>query len=142
MVMRLSEQLADLSGRAKTAEDNIAAAQNEAHDKIAARRESARAAATSAVEKVSQEIKTAGDGAARDWSAAKAKIAADMNALKANMSQAKHDRDTRRADKRADQLEWEATFAIDYAIASVEQAQLAVLDAIEGRAEAQGARQM
>jgi hypothetical protein len=39
------------------------------------------------------------------------------------------------AESRADRLEWEAGFAIDYAIASVEQAKLAVLDAIDSRAE-------
>ena len=38
-------------------------------------------------------------------------------------------------------LEWEAGFAIDYAIASVEQANLAVLDAIDSRVEAELVRQ-
>jgi hypothetical protein len=40
----LSEQLADLSVRAKNAEDAVAAAQKEAHDKVVARKEQARAA--------------------------------------------------------------------------------------------------
>jgi hypothetical protein len=48
----LSEQLADLSVRAKKAEDAVAAAQKEAHDKIVTRKEQARAAAAAAVEKV------------------------------------------------------------------------------------------
>jgi hypothetical protein len=39
----------------------------------------------------------------------------------------------RHAEKRADRLEREAGFAVDYAIASVEQATLAVLDAVDGR---------
>src|SRR6202046_155629 len=43
--------------------------------------------------------------------------------------------DVKHAENRADRLEWEAGFAIDYAIASVEQAKLAVLDAIDSRAE-------
>ena len=54
MVKPLSEQLADLSVRAKDTEDAWAAAQKEAHDKIAARKAKARAAATAAVEKVNQ----------------------------------------------------------------------------------------
>ena len=37
MTKRLSEQLADLSVRAKSAEDALDAAEKEAHDKIAAR---------------------------------------------------------------------------------------------------------
>jgi hypothetical protein len=42
---------------------------------------------------------------------------------------------------RAEWLEWKAGFAIDYAIASVEQARLAVLDAVDGRLEAEEAKQ-
>jgi hypothetical protein len=141
MAKQLSEQLADLSVRAKHAEDSFAAAQKEAHDKIAVRKQQARAAATTAVEKVNQEIKSAGDSAARDWNTVKAKVAADMSALKADVAETKHEHDVKRAEKRADRLEWEAGFAIDYAIASVEQAGMAVLDAIDGRAQAELARQ-
>jgi ElaB/YqjD/DUF883 family membrane-anchored ribosome-binding protein len=139
---KLSEQLADLSVRAKNAEDAMAAAQKEAHDKIVARKEQARAAVTTAIETVNQEIKSVGDSATKNWSAVKAKIDADMNALRANVAQVKHDRDVRRAENRADRLEWEAGFAIDYAIASVEQAKLAVLDAIDGRLDAEEAKQV
>ena len=141
MAKRLSEQLADLSVRAKNNEDAVTAAEKEAHDKIVARQQQARAAATTAVEKVNQEIKTVNSNTARDWNTVKAKIAADMTALKADVAHAKHDRDVKRAQNRADQLEWEAGFAIDYAIASVEQAGLAVLNAIDGRVQAEQAKQ-
>src|SRR5215471_15951836 len=137
MVKKLSEHLAELSVRAKKAEDAVAAAQEEAHDKIEARRQQARAAATAAVEKVNQNIKSVGETATRDWSVVKAKIAADMNALKAGIAQAKHDRDVRHAENHAERLERDADFAIDYAIASVEQAGLAAIDAIVGRVEAE-----
>ena len=141
MAKPLSEQLADLSVRAKHAEDAFSAAQKEAHDKIEARKQAARAAATTAVEKVNQKIKSANDDAARDWNALKAKVAADLAALKANVAEAKHNHDVKRAERRADRLEWDAGFAIDYAIASVEQANLAVLDAIDARVEAELAAQ-
>src|SRR5215510_14210135 len=58
MAKPLSEQLADLSIRAKNAENAAVAAQKEARDKIMARRDQARAAATSAIEKVNQDIKS------------------------------------------------------------------------------------
>jgi hypothetical protein len=141
MAKPLSEQLADLSVRAKNAEDALAAAKKEGHDKIATRKEQARAAATTAVEKVNREITSAGDSAARNWNAVKAKVAADMTALKADVARVKHDRDVKRTEKHAQQLEWDAGFAIDYAIASVEQAKLAVLDAVEGRVQAEQAKQ-
>jgi len=140
MAQKLSEHLAELSVRAKKAEDAVAAAQKEAHDKVEARRQQARAAATEAVEKVNQSIKSAGDTATQNWSAVKTKIAADMNALKAGVVQAKHDRDVRHAENHAERLERDADFAIDYAIASVEQAGLAAIDAIVGRVEAEEAR--
>jgi hypothetical protein len=137
---KLSEQLADLSVRAKNAEDAVGAAQKEAHDKIAARREKAHLAATSAVEKVNQDLKSTGDSMARDWNAVKAKVAGDIKSMKANVAHAKHEHDAKRADKRADQLEWEAAFAIDYAVASIEQATVATLDAIDGRIAADEAK--
>ena len=141
MAKRLSEQLAELSVRAKNAEDAWAAAQKEAQDKLAARKAQARASAKTAVEKVNQDLKSAGESAARDWNAVKAKVNADMNALKADVAEVKHERDVKRAEHRADHREWEAGFAIDYAIASVEQATLAVLDAVDARLAADKAKQ-
>src|SRR5262245_17404892 len=141
MAKRISEQLADLSVRAKNTEDAVIAAQKEAHDKIEARKEQARVAATTAVEKVNQQIKSVGSSAGKDWNTVKAKVAADMNSLKADAVRAKHDLDVKHTENRADRLEWEAGFAIDYAIASVEQAKLAVLDAIDGRLDAEEAKQ-
>ena len=140
MAMRLSEQLADLSVRARNTEDAIAAAQKEAHDKIVARKEQARASATSAIETVHNEIKSVGDAAAKNWITVRAKIASDMSALKADVAHVKHDRDAKRAENRAEELEWEAGVAIDYAIALVEQAKFAILDAIDGRLEAEEAK--
>jgi hypothetical protein len=78
MAKRLSDQLADLSVRAKGAEQALDAAEKEAHDKIVARKQQAHAAATKAVEKVNQEVKSANDTANRNWSAVKAKIADDF----------------------------------------------------------------
>jgi hypothetical protein len=140
MAKPLSQQLADLSVRAKNAEDAVAAAEKEAHDKIEARKEQARAAATKATEKVKQEIKSVGDTAVRNWTAVRAKIDADMDGLKAGVARAKHDLDARHAESHAERLGWEAGVAIDYAIASVEQAKLAVLDAVSSRVEAEKAK--
>ena len=141
MAKRLSEQLSDLSVRAKSAEQALDAAEKEAHEKITARKEQAHAAATKAVEKVNQEVKSANDTATRNWTAVKAKIADDMNHLRADIAHKKHEHDVKRAASRADRLEWEAGFAIDYAIASAEQAKLAVLDAVDGRLAAEEAKQ-
>ena len=141
MAKRLSEQLADLSVRAKSAEQALDSAEKEGHDKIVPRKEQAHAAATKAVEKVNQEVKSVNETATRNWSSVKAKIADDVNHLKANVAHAKHEHDVKRAQNKADRLEWEAGFAIDYAIAAVEQARLAVLDALDSRLAAEEAKQ-
>jgi len=140
MARPLSERLADLSAHAKKAEDTVAAAQKETHDKIMSRWEQARADATATTEKVNQQIQSVDDRAAKDWNARKAKIAADIDALKAKVVRKKHELDARRAENEADNLEWDADFAIDYAIAAVDQARLAVLDAVDGRIQALEAR--
>ena len=140
MAKRLSEQLADLSVRAKSVEDAFAAAQKEAHAKLEARKDQARAAAKNAVEKVDKEIQAGAASAARDLTAVKAKISADLNALQADVHRAKHKLDVKVAEKRADDLEWDASFAIDYAVASIEQANFAVLDAIDARMAADQAK--
>ena len=126
-----------MSVRAKNTEDAVAAAEKEAQDKIEARKEQARAAAAKATEKVKQDIKSVGDTAARNWTAVRAKVAADIDSLKAGAARVKHDLDARQAEHHAERPEWEAGVAIDYATASVEQAKLAVLDAVSSRAEAE-----
>jgi hypothetical protein len=140
MTKPLSQQLSELSVHAKNAEDAAATAQQEAHAKAAALRDQARAAASAATEKVNQEAKGAKDRASRNWNALQAKIAADVNSLKTVVAARKREIDAERAETTAERLEWEAAFSIDYAIASIEQAKYAVLDAIVGRVEAQDAK--
>jgi hypothetical protein len=140
MPKRLSEQLAEMSVHAKHAEDALAAAQKEAHEEIEERKQQAHAAAMAATEKVNQEVKSVKDTASRNWNALEAKIAADIQALKARISQRKRELEAGHAEHTAERLERAAGFAIDYAVASIEQAELAVLDAIAGRAEAEQAK--
>ncbi|HEX2843373.1 hypothetical protein [Hyphomicrobium sp.] len=140
MVKPLSEQLSDLSVRAKNAVDAIAAAQKEEHDKIVARREQTRAAVSAAIAKVDEDIKAVGDATSGQWDALKGKIRSDMENLKHKIDEKRQERGTQRAESRADVLEWEAACSVDYAIASIEQAKLAVLDAMVGRTEAEKAK--
>jgi hypothetical protein len=140
MVKPLSEHLSDLSLHAKKAEDEIAAAKKETHDKVVARREQVRAAAAKSVEKLQQDMKSAGGAVSSSFAALKAKVSADADALKASVSQWKKELDANRAENRADELELEASVAIDYAISAVEQAKMAAVDAVVGRLEALEAR--
>ena len=87
-----------------------------------ARKEKARTVAMAAAEKM------------------RAKISADINALKVDIAHKKHDVDVKLAESYANQLESDASFAISYAISSIEQAEWAVLDAVVARAKAQKAK--
>lgn len=136
----LSEQLANLSARAKNIEEAAAAAQKEAHDKVVARVAQAQAGAEETIQKVNQNIKSASDSTSAKWNGLKAKIAADIDNLKSKVAQKKRDLDVKLAANYAELLDEDASFAIDYAIASIEQAKLAVLDAIAGRLEVEKAK--
>ena len=140
MAKLLSESLAEMSAHAKEAEDHIAAAQKEAHDKIVARREKARATVEASIAKVNQDMHAVGSTLAEKWKALQAKIDADKAALKANIAERKHEKDVKHAENHAKALEMEASLAIDYAVASIDQAELAVYDAIVARAEADRAK--
>lgn len=136
----LSEDLSILAGRAKRAEDNLAAATNEARDKLAERREQTRAEAAATIDKVDTNLQRAKDSASTQWTEFKAKIQADRERMKARHEERKHDRGVRRAENWAEDLEFEAALSVDYAIASVEQAELAALDALMARFEAEEAK--
>ena len=136
----LSEQLANLSVRVKNTEDTAAAAQKEAHDKVVARVAQAQANAEQAVQKVNQNIKSASDTASAKWNGLKAKITADMDDLKLKVAQRKHDLSVKHAANYSQLLDEDASFAIDYASASIEQAKVAVLDAIAGHLEVEEAK--
>jgi len=140
VVKRLSDQLSDLSVRAKNLENAVAAAQKEGHDKVVARTAEARASATASVDKVKQSIKAARDAGSTKWGAMEAKLGADVDALKARVSEKKRAIDASIAERDAEDAEDDASFAIDYAITSLEQAKLAVFDAIAARFDAETAK--
>jgi hypothetical protein len=85
--------------------------------------------------------RTVGEAIAKDWNALQKKIVPDMTAVITFAANAKHDLDAQRAENRAELMEYDARLAIDYAIAAVEQARFAVLDAIDARLTAEKVRQ-
>ena len=136
----LSENLATMSERAKKAEDNFAAAKSDAKEKLAERRENARAQITATINKIDGDLDRAGNQASADWAGFKGKLAADRDRLKAGFEQHKHDREVRQTENRAEDYEFDAGLAIDYAISTIEQAELAVLDALSARVEAEATK--
>jgi hypothetical protein len=136
----LDQQLADMSVCAKQAEDAFSAARKETHDRVLARREEARANAAALADRVEKDIQDIGDAVAGQWNALQAKVSADINRLKTAYEQRQHDRSVERVVHHADRLESEAGIAIEFALASIEDAKRAVLDAVVARIEAADAR--
>ena len=139
MAQPISEQLATLSVRAREAEQDIAKAKAEAHDKLEARREQTRSKVEASIKKAQSEVRSFTDQADGDWDSLKAKVAADMAAFKAKVAQKKHDIAAGHAEHHAEAMEAKAAFAIDYALASINQAELAVIDALIARVDAKKA---
>jgi hypothetical protein len=63
-----------------------------------------------------------------------------MDALKTRISEKKRAIDATIAEREAEDAEDDASFAIDYAIASIEQAKLAVFDALSARHNAEAVK--
>jgi hypothetical protein len=110
-----------------------------------------RSSAKQAVQKINQNIRSASGTTSAKWNGLKAqnqephvrqqrKIAADMDDLKSKVAQRKHDLTVKRAANYSQLLDEDASFAIDYAIASIEQVKVAVLDAIVGPIEVEKAK--
>ena len=65
---------------------------------------------------------------------------ADIEMLKANIAHRKHDHGVKLAENHAVSLEMETVFAVDYAVSSIKQAKVAILDAIAARLDVEDAR--
>lgn len=130
MMRSLPEQMADLAGRARQAEELLAAARTEPHDRVLEWREEARVTAHVLAHKIDDDIRAAGSVLAGPWHALRKRLAADLDRLRHGHPERRHDLDLQRATDRAARLESEATVAIDYALASIEDAKVAVLDAV------------
>ena len=135
-MMAVTDQMAQLSVRAKEAETRAAAARGKAKADLEQDVSSARASAQAQADKL-RETADAGRGkisvwwndVQRTWNEHVGKIRENIDAKRAE-----HDVD--RAERRAENAEGDASFAIDYAYAAIEEAEYAVLDATLARMEA------
>ena len=136
----LSEQLAQLSVKAKRTEDNFARAQAEAHENVEHARRVAREQVQEAIDDLSRKVANARDVGSTRWNAFKAKLQADADRLKEDMAQDRRAFSAWQKENYAEACEEDAALAIDYAEAAISMAESAVLDAVEARKEAQVAQ--
>ena len=133
----ISQQLSELSIRAKAAEDRVATAQTEARERFTARREQVAQETQAALERVRQGFADAKTEVQDRMTALQTKVSADIQNLKDRFSRARQEHEARRAEAYAEDTAYDAVLAIDYAIAAVSMAELAALDAIAASEQAE-----
>lgn len=136
----LSQQLAELSARAKRAEDNFASAKAQAKEDFEHTRRVARENAREAIDDLNREVANVRDATNARWQGFKAKLQADAARLKEDIAQDRREFSAWQKENYADVCEEDAVLAIEYAAASISMAEAAVLDAVEARKEAEVAQ--
>lgn len=136
MVKPLSEQLADLSVRAKKAEDAFAAAKQEGSAKLHEREEEIKADAAERKASAQEHAAEAKDSVSAAWTGLTTRVQADVHDLQTRIDYRKYQHDREKAANAADDAEENATRAIDFALDSIDYAESAVLNAVEARATA------
>jgi hypothetical protein len=131
-----STRLDDLQQRVTATKSSVQAAAAESDAQLTHRIDLAQADLDESVKNSRQEVSQAGDSAKAKWAGVKADAAAKMSNVKANVDKRNRQMDAKIAAKDADWAEADATEALDFADYVVENAQLAMLDAIHARAYA------
>ena len=131
-----STRLDDLQQRVATARSAVQTAATESDAQLKERIDRAQADLDQSVQNAQQEVSQAADSARAKWAQLKADAAAKMSDVKANMDKRARHMDAKVAANDAGWAEADAAEALDFANWAVENAQLAILDAIHARAYA------
>ena len=136
----LPSNIAELQDLAQRIQEDAEAVRTEARDKLDARRESIRTHLSERMERLDSNLQKAADRGGQDFVAFREKVKSDRQRLKDKLGERKEAYRAFFADADDEARQLGAAIAIDYAIATVQQARLAVLDAVSDRAEARTAQ--
>ncbi len=130
---KLSASMAELSQRAKEAEDHIAAARKETHEQLETRVAVAKACA----QRRREEMKTRGakmnDQLASAWASLVAHVHEQFERMRARLDEKRDDLDAQTAERRAERAEANAADAVDFAQYALDEAEAAALEAADAR---------
>jgi hypothetical protein len=135
----LSEQLEDLSKRAKKAEEDGAAAQTQARAEVQTRIDQLKVDAATRTAEIKAATASTKTKAAERWAALQGQVQEQVNGFNADMAAIKAEAKADRAVAKAEFAEDNAAGAIDFALTAIDNAEWAVLDAIAARADADAA---
>jgi hypothetical protein len=139
--MDFSAKLDDLQQRAAGAKASAQAAVSESREQLRQRIDQAKVEVDLAAKDARQQVDQAAASARSRWAQLKADAAARMDDFDARMDRRADQLDAKLAARQADGAEADAADAIDFAAWTVDNARLAVLDAIDARVYADGLTQ-
>lgn len=148
MVKPISQQLADLSVRAKAAEDSATAMKLAAEDKMNetdeqlnaifdARQEQIKTSSANRKASFDQHVSSAEENVNSAWTGLSSKVQSDVSGIRTKIDFKKHQHDKNKANDAADTAEESAARAIGFALDAIDYAESAVLDAVLARAYAE-----
>ena len=133
--MALSDQLLDLSKRAKKVEDHAATMKTKAKSDIQQEIKEAREEVQSRADALRKSAEDSKGQISAWWDATQRSWNDHVTAVRKNVDDKRAAHDLKAAQRYAGQAEADAAFAIDYAYAALEEADYAVLDATLARME-------
>jgi hypothetical protein len=134
--MEYSKQFEALEERVRAAKSALLTAASESRDQLGQRIDRAQAAVDQATTGAQEKASQAADSARSKWGQMRADAAAKAEDVKAKMDKRNRQLDAKVAASDADWAESEAAEALALAVWSIDNAQLASLDAIDARVRA------
>lgn len=132
-IMSISEQVDAVQARAAELKRSADEARHETNEQVQARISQAKADIAARQSAVTDKAGQAAGRTQSQWKSMQADAAAKMQALQDRIGRQRDQRDVKRAERQAEDAEADASDALDYASWAVDQAQLALLDAIDAR---------
>lgn len=134
--MNVADQVDVLQERAAELKSSFEQARRETSEQVKARINETRADIAARQGAINDKAQQAAGRAQSGWKAMQADAAAKMQALQDRIDRKREQNDVKMAEQDAEFAEVNASDALDYAAWAVEQAELAVLDAVDARASA------
>jgi hypothetical protein len=137
----LSDQLSDLVAKTRQVEDRVAAARQKTKADLEGDVENARASAQAGADALHAEAEARKGKISAWWETIERSWHEHVAAVRNGVEERKAAHDAKAAQRVAEQADEDASYAIDYAYAAIEEAQYAVLDAELAHRHADGLAQ-
>ena len=134
---KLSEGLGELASRVANMENKVAAAEQEAGEKVEAKIEASKADAKARQEEFKAHVTKEQEAAASQWEELRVSHNQRVEQIKSNIEAKKETRELKRAMRRADDAESYAVASIYFALMVIDEAEIATLEAVDARAYAE-----